>query len=268
MKKIYLFIGLIALAGVLSFEVTSIVKAMNARQEKSAAFAQTSEEKNTENSKTMDSISIANDDPSDEANKSVAISFDDGPSQSTTPQLLEILKSKGVHATFFVLGKNTEKYPQIVKQASEEGHEIGNHTYDHENLFYLPVESANDAIKKADNEIKKATGKQAKFIRPPYGSITSENALAINRPFIQWSVDSEDWKTRNSDLILKKVQDTVYDGSIILFHDIYPETINVIPRVIDYLKDEGYKFETVSELLDNPTTAENFYGKGDHRSVE
>lgn len=71
---------------------------------------------------------MANDDSSDEANKSVAISFDDGPRQSTTPQLFEIIKSKDVHVTFFLFGKNTEKYSQIAKQASEEGHEIGNHT--------------------------------------------------------------------------------------------------------------------------------------------
>ncbi|NTL49138.1 polysaccharide deacetylase family protein, partial [Enterococcus faecium] len=200
--------------------------------------------------------------------KSVAISFDDGPGATTTPQLLRILKEKNVHATFFVLGENTAQHPEIVKQTAEAGHEIGNHTYDHQNLATLSAQAMTEEVMKADTEIKKVTGKTPAFVRPPYGSVTNVGATIIQRPIIEWSVDSEDWKTRNPDLILQKIQATVYDGSIILFHDIYPETIRAVPQVIDYLKEQGYRITTVGDLLGHPTAVENYYGRNDHRPVQ
>ncbi|HHJ5224880.1 TPA: polysaccharide deacetylase family protein, partial [Enterococcus faecalis] len=204
----------------------------------------------------------------DTAVKSVAISFDDGPGATTTPQLLRILKEKNVHATFFVLGENTAQHPEIVKQTAEAGHEIGNHTYDHQNLATLSAQSMTEEVTKADTEIKKVTGKTPAFVRPPYGSVTNVGATIIQRPIIEWSVDSEDWKTRNPDLILQKIQATVYDGAIILFHDIYPETIRAVPQVIDYLKEQGYRITTVGDLLGHPTAVENYYGRNDHRPVQ
>nr|WP_174805324.1 MULTISPECIES: polysaccharide deacetylase family protein [Enterococcus] len=200
--------------------------------------------------------------------KSIAISFDDGPGATTTPQLLQILKEKNVHATFFVLGENTVQHPEIVKQTAEAGHEIGNHTYDHQDLATLSAQSITEEVTKTDTEIKKATGKTPTFVRPPYGSITSVGASVIQRAIIEWSVDSEDWKTRNPDLILQKIQATVYDGAIILFHDIYPETIRAVPQVIDYLQEQGYRITTVGDLLGHPTTVENYYGRNDHRPVQ
>nr|WP_235689526.1 polysaccharide deacetylase family protein [Enterococcus faecium] len=200
--------------------------------------------------------------------KSIAISFDDGPGATTTPQLLQILKEKNVHATFFVLGENTAQHPEIVKQTAEAGHEIGNHTYDHQDLAVLSAQSITEEVAKTDTGIKKATGKTPTFVRPPYGSITSVGASVIRRPIIEWSVDSEDWKTRNPDLILQKIQATVYDGAIILFYDIYPETIRAVPQVIDYLQEQGYRITTVGDLLGHPTTVENYYGRNDHRPVQ
>ncbi|NTQ65017.1 polysaccharide deacetylase family protein, partial [Enterococcus faecium] len=148
------------------------------------------------------------------------------------------------------------------------GHEIGNHTYDHQNLATLSAQSMTEEVTKADTEIKKVTGKTPAFVRPPYGSVTNVGATIIQRPIIEWSVDSEDWKTRNPDLILQKIQATVYDGAIILFHDIYPETIRAVPQVIDYLKEQGYRITTVGDLLGHPTTVENYYGRNDHRPVQ
>ncbi len=155
-----------------------------------------------------------------------------------------------------------------MKQTAEAGHEIGNHTYDHQDLATLSAQSITEEVTKADTEIKKATGKTPTFVRPPYGSITSVGASVIQQPIIEWSVDSEDWKTRNPDLILQKIQATVYDGAIILFHDIYPETIRAVPQVIDYLQEQGYRITTVGDLLGRPTTVENYYGRNDHRPVQ
>ena len=295
-KRSFLVIGIIALLGILFFEVTSVASLISeekgqvtSSERSSQAFNQSEQSmnknKSTEtasvNEPTQKSVESAQSqttepEPTQESTeavqdptvKSVAISFDDGPGATTTPQLLQILKEKNVHATFFVLGENTAQHPDIVKQTAEAGHEIGNHTYDHQDLATLSAQSITEEVTKADTEIKKATGKTPTFVRPPYGSITSVGASVIQRAIIEWSVDSEDWKTRNPDLILQKIQATVYDGAIILFHDIYPETIRAVPQVIDYLQEQGYRITTVGDLLGRPTTVENYYGRNDHRPVQ
>ncbi|EPM7557966.1 polysaccharide deacetylase family protein [Enterococcus faecium] len=295
-KRSFLVIGIIALLGILFFEVTSVASLISeekgqvtSSERSSQAFNQSEQSmnknKSTEtasvNEPTQKSVESAQSqttepEPTQESTeavqdptvKSVAISFDDGPGATTTPQLLQILKEKNVHATFFVLGENTAQHPDIVKQTAEAGHEIGNHTYDHQDLTTLSAQSITEEVTKADTEIKKATGKTPTFVRPPYGSITSVGASVIQQPIIEWSVDSEDWKTRNPDLILQKIQATVYDGAIILFHDIYPETIRAVPQVIDYLQEQGYRITTVGDLLGRPTTVENYYGRNDHRPVQ
>ena len=296
MKRNYLVISIIALSVLLFFEVTSVASLISeekgqvtSSERSSQAFKQseqsTNKNKSTEtasvNEPTQKSVESAQSqttepEPTQESTeavqdptvKSIAISFDDGPGATTTPQLLQILKEKNVHATFFVLGENTAQHPDIVKQTAEAGHEIGNHTYDHQDLATLSAQSITEEVTKADTEIKKATGKTPTFVRPPYGSITSVGASVIQQPIIEWSVDSEDWKTRNPDLILQKIQATVYDGAIILFHDIYPETIRAVPQVIDYLQEQGYRITTVGDLLGRPTTVENYYGRNDHRPVQ
>ena len=296
MKRNYLVISIIALSVLLFFEVTSVASLISeekgqvtSSERSSQAFKQseqsTNKNKSTEtasvNEPTQESVEPAQSpstepEPTQESTetvqdptvKSIAISFDDGPGATTTPQLLQILKEKNVHATFFVLGENTAQHPDIVKQTAEAGHEIGNHTYDHQDLATLSAQSITEEVTKADTEIKKATGKTPTFVRPPYGSITSVGASVIQQPIIEWSVDSEDWKTRNPDLILQKIQATVYDGAIILFHDIYPETIRAVPQVIDYLQEQGYRITTVGDLLGRPTTVENYYGRNDHRPVQ
>ena len=296
MKRNYLVISIIALSVLLFFEVTSVASLISeekgqvtSSERSSQAFKQseqsTNKNKSTEtasvNEPTQESVEPAQSpstepEPTQESTetvqdptvKSIAISFDDGPGATTTPQLLQILKEKNVHATFFVLGENTVQHPEIVKQTAEAGHEIGNHTYDHQDLATLSAQSITEEVTKADTEIKKATGKTPTFVRPPYGSITSVGASVIQRAIIEWSVDSEDWKTRNPDLILQKIQATVYDGAIILFHDIYPETIRAVPQVIDYLQEQGYRITTVGDLLGRPTTVENYYGRNDHRPVQ
>ncbi len=258
MKRNYLVISIIALSVLLFFEVTSVASLISeekgqvtSSERSSQAFKQseqsTNKNKSTEtasvNESTQESVKSTQSqstepEPTQESTeavqdptvKSIAISFDDGPGATTTPQLLQILKVKNVHATFFVLGENTAQHPEIVKQTAEAGHEIGNHTYDHQNLATLSAQSITEEVTKTDTEIKKATGKTSAFVRPPYGSITSVGASVIQRPIIEWSVDSEDWKTRNPDLILQKIQATVYDGAITLFHDI------ILKRFVPFLK--------------------------------
>lgn len=110
------------------------------------------------------------------AQKTIALSFDDGPNGTTTPKLLKILKDQQIHGTFFALGQNIQLYPEVVKQAVMDGNEVGNHSYDHQDLTRLSLESVESELKKTDEEIKKVTGKTAAFVRPPYGSTSNRVA--------------------------------------------------------------------------------------------
>ncbi|HGF7251389.1 TPA: polysaccharide deacetylase family protein [Enterococcus faecium] len=216
---------------------------------------QTKNEKNKETEDTMKS------------SKTIALTFDDGPNPSTTPKLLEVLKQKDIHATFFVLGENVSQNEQLLKKEVQDGHQIGSHTFSHKDLAGLSDQEISAEITQTDNAILKAIGKKPAYVRPPYGSITKKGAGIINRPMIEWSVESKDWQSRQKEKILQQVKSTVYDGAIILLHDIYPETVDAVPVLIDELKREGYTFTTISDLLDNPSKAENYYGRNDHRPV-
>ena len=269
-EKKFLILGIIVLLGMFFFLGKSIIFLTNNQHEetrssvnrtkqsfrKETFFSRKEEasKKDTEQTKKVDQIK-----------KIVALSFDDGPNPRTTIQLLKILKEKKVHVTFFELGENANKYPEVVKQAQKEGNEIESHTYDHQDLAQLSTDEIQMEISKTDEILKKIIEKKADFLRPPYGSVTELAARLINRPIINWSVDSEDWKTRNSEQIFQRIIGTVYDGSILLFHDIYPETVNVIPQIIDYLYEQGYQLETVGELLNHPKDGKVYYGKGDSR---
>ncbi len=194
MKRNYLVISIIALSVLLFFEVTSVASLISEEKGKvtssersSQSFKQseqsTNKNKSTEtasvNESTQESVKSTQSqstelEPTQESTeavqdptvKSIAISFDDGPGATTTPQLLQILKEKNVHATFFVLGENTAQHPEIVKQTAEAGHEIGNHTYDHQDLAVLSAQSITEEVAKTDTGIKKATGKTPTFVRP------------------------------------------------------------------------------------------------------
>jgi len=199
--------------------------------------------------------------------KRISLTFDDGPDPTYTPKLLELLKKEKVPATFFLLGQNVEMYPEVVKEIVDHGQVIGSHTYDHKDLSTLDESVMTNEITKTDQIIKKLTGKKPAYFRPPYGSVNEKAAELINRPIIQWSVDSEDWKSKNSQMIIDRVTSTAYDGSIILLHDIYPETIGAVPEIIRDLKKEGYQFVSLNTLLNDPSTNETYYGENDHRLV-
>lgn len=183
------------------------------------------------------------------AEKLVALTFDDGPSPQYTERLLDILKKNNVHATFFVIGKNAEKYPKIVAREHTEGHEIGSHTWSHPNLKNISQKKMEAERDKTDAIIKKITGETPKFLRPPYGNENAKVRAVWNRPLINWSVDTLDWKYRSKKHNIAAVNEQTKEGSIILFHDIHKTSVDSIQSVIDNLKAKGYKFVTVSELL-------------------
>lgn len=183
--------------------------------------------------------------------KKVAITFDDGPNENYTAKLLEGLKERGVFATFFLLGTEVEKYPELVKQIYAEGHLIGTHSYQHVDLCNLTDEKAIEQIVKTNQVIEKITGECPQFIRPPFGSWKKELDYNITMIEVLWDVDPKDWCTNNTDCIVKRVVKNVKDGDIILLHDASSSSVEAALQIIDCLQAEGYQFVTVEELVLN-----------------
>ena len=183
--------------------------------------------------------------------KVVALTFDDGPNPATTNQALDTLSKYGIKATFFVLGKNISGNEEILKRMKADGHVIGNHSWSHPVLSKLSLDEAKKQITDTEDAITKVLGSSSKLMRPPYGAITDDIRNSLDLNFIMWDVDSLDWKSKNEAAILTEIQRQARNGSIILMHDIHAETVNALPKIIDYLKEQGYHFVTVPEMLNS-----------------
>ena len=151
--------------------------------------------------------------------KLVAITFDDGPNNDYTRMLLSGLKERGVKATFFLLGKEVVKYPEIVAEIHADGHLIGTHSYEHVNLKNLCDEAAIEQVDKTNEAIHAITGEYPEYIRPPFGSWKCNLDYETKMIEVLWDIDPLDWKTNNSDVIAKRVTDKVTENDIILLHD-------------------------------------------------
>ena len=181
--------------------------------------------------------------------KYVALTFDDGPSRKCTSVLLDGLKERDVHATFFLMGKNIEGNDDSVKRMSDEGHLIGNHSYEHIQLTKAGPEAVCEAVEHTQKQIEAITGKRPEYIRPPYGDWNEELEEEIGMTPVLWSVDSLDWKLKDTGKILRRVLKDVKDGDIILLHDIFSSSVEAALELIDILQKEGYVFVTADELL-------------------
>ena len=181
--------------------------------------------------------------------KVVALTFDDGPSKYTD-QILDILKKYNACGTFFLIGNKVEFYSDTLRRMLEEGSEIGNHSYDHKLLTRLSKEAFQEEINKTQMAIKKVTGFTPTLFRPTYGGYNNTLKSYTDLKFVLWDVDSRDWQVKTKDKILKNVLPNVKSGSIILMHDNHEYSLNALEDIISNLKKQGYKFVTVSELLE------------------
>lgn len=180
-----------------------------------------------------------------------ALTFDDGPVAETV-ELLDMLRDKGVPATFFTVGSNVANHPEILKRMVAEGHVVGNHTYDHPQLTRLGEAAIRKEITRTNALIEKATGRRPTLLRPPYGATNaSVRAVAADLGMAQvmWNVDPEDWKDRNSAIVTRRVLANTRNGSIVLSHDIHATTRAAYARIIDGLRERGFTLVTVPELF-------------------
>lgn len=182
--------------------------------------------------------------------KLVALTFDDGPSGKYTETLLDGLQERGVKVTFFVLGQNAQRYPEIIRRAYEEGHEIGCHSWNHPDLTELGDEKILAQFQDSFAVLDELCGQQGNYlIRPPYGNTDERVRALLDSPLICWSVDSRDWEYLDAEKVREQIVKDAYDGAIILCHDIHSTTIPAALEAIDLLMEEGYEFVTVSELF-------------------
>ncbi|GAB4279548.1 MAG: hypothetical protein Kow0029_23550 [Candidatus Rifleibacteriota bacterium] len=187
------------------------------------------------------------------ADKFIALTFDDGPHSSYTPELLNLLKRNGVKATFFVVGARAETYPELVMQMSSEGHAVGNHTWNHKSLTKSTNAEALESLRKTNDLISGLTGKPCLIVRPPFGNTSPRvKQLIHNQGWheIMWDCDSRDWENNDPDRILFRVMKSVSPRSIILFHDIHPGAAKMLQTLITAFKSCGYRFVTIPELIE------------------
>ncbi|MBS4013251.1 MAG: polysaccharide deacetylase family protein [Bacteroidetes bacterium] len=180
--------------------------------------------------------------------KEVFITFDDGPTESYTEKILEILDCYNVRATFFCLAKNVEKFPELFERIKHSGHSIGNHGYEHLNGWKISREKFLENVFKADKIIS------SKIFRPPYGGITPCQAKGISKHFkvIMWRTMSRDYSRRmTAEKCLKRLKRNITPGDIIVFHDsesASETTIKVLPEFLKYINEKGYKTSVINEV--------------------
>lgn len=181
--------------------------------------------------------------------KKIAITFDDGPDPDYTEKLLDGLKERGVKATFFLLGKQVEQYPDIVKRMYEEGHLIATHSYEHVNLCNLCDEKAIEQVDKTNAAIKEITGESPEYIRPPFGCWKKNLDYKTKMIEVLWDIDPLDWKTNNAASVVNRVVTKCEENDIILLHDASASSVEAALEIIDIMEEKGYQFVTVEELI-------------------
>ncbi|MFC4597003.1 polysaccharide deacetylase family protein [Cohnella hongkongensis] len=198
--------------------------------------------------------------------RKVSLTFDDVPDPRYTPKVLDILKRKDVRASFFVVGTRARKYPELVKRIHREGHDIGNHSYNHPDFSRLSLAKVQDQIMRAEQVIASTVGFRPRLVRPPYGEIVPsqlEWAKKRGYTFVNWDVDSSDWRQISADQVFRNVTRAVRPGSVILMHagggsgQSLAGTVEALPRIIDWLRANDYEPVALTELLHLPEKKAN-----------
>lgn len=180
--------------------------------------------------------------------KAIALTFDDGPGDYTE-ELLDGLSEYNAKVTFFVIGSKAEKNPETVRRAYEDGHLIGNHTYNHPRLTLKTPDEAKENIERCSDVIKEITGVKPFFVRAPYGDVSAYQLKKLNTFFIGWSATTYDWTDPGEEEVYKRIMKKAGDGEIILLHDTKEATVKAVLKAIPELQKQGYEFVRVDDLL-------------------
>lgn len=179
----------------------------------------------------------------------IALTFDDGPNSCYTPQVLDILYEQQVPATFFLVGEKFSGNELFIKEMASSGHEIGNHTFSHNDLTTLNKQQVQQEIQQTAEELKKILPDYPmQYFRPPYGRYTEEVEQATNFSLVLWTIDSGDWKNPDANKIYTNVLSNIQNGDIIVFHDNNAETVEALQKIIIALKARNFQFVTISQL--------------------
>ena len=179
----------------------------------------------------------------------IAITFDDGPHPFYTEQLLDGLKERGAKASFFVMGKQAEAYPELILRMHEEGHLIGNHTYSHVQLGANNRETFKAELVRTNELLSGITGEEPQYVRPPYGSWDKSFESELMMIPVLWTIDPMDWCSSDVRGIVSKVTGKAQENAVILMHDEYESTVTAALEIVDILQKQGYEFVTVDEIL-------------------
>ena len=177
----------------------------------------------------------------------VALTYDDGPSKYTS-QIIDVFEQYGGKATFFIVGDRVSWNEEHAKREGELNYELGNHTYGHNTLTKLTEEQIKEKLQKTDDELLRVTGRKTTCLRPPGGSCNDKVKKAAGMPIILWSIDTEDWKSRNAEKVCNRVIGKVKDGDIVLMHDLYESTAQATKKIVPALVNAGFQLVTVEEM--------------------
>lgn len=200
--------------------------------------------------------------PTEFPRKQIALTFDDGPSRHTD-RLLDFLEEQQIHVTFFLVGDRVGRFTDTVKRQARNGHELGYHSYGHQDQTRLSCERIYADYLRADGELVALTGQSYTLWRAPGGAFDRRVLNEVPLPHIHWSVDTRDWETKNALSVYRAILKSAEDGAIILLHDLYGTSVEGAIRAITELLEQGYEFITVSELLSRkgtePQKCMNYY---------
>ena len=191
----------------------------------------------------------------DTSEKKIAITFDDGPNTNYTLPVLKLLDKYNAKATFFCIGKHIKKYPEIAKTIADKGHNIGNHSYSHNNFIgFSSVKKWKEEIEQTDALIKNITKGNTGIFRPPFGVTTPNLAKVIktsNHNVIGWNIRSFDTVIRDKSRVLNRITKRIKPGGIVLLHDTQPNTLYILEHLLLYLKQNNYEAVTINNLLND-----------------